>query len=1248
MATSSGSGNIAQYNNLSIGKFVSSLGTGFFTFVGLIALFYILKLYFPRVYRPKTYLVPPKDRTKPPPPGLWRWVIPIFNTKNSEFIQKCGLDAYFFLRYLRMLLKLFVPLACIVLPILLPINATGGNNTAGGYNSNYGNNTATVGGMNVLAWSNVSVDKHQRFWAHLVLAICIVIYVCYLAFYELRAYVRIRQAFLTSPQHRLRASATTVLVKAIPDKWNSAEALEGLFDVYPGGVRNVWINRDFQALSDKVKRRDELAKKLESAEMNLVKLCKEKHDAAEKKKAKAEKKQNKSSAEIKKQEIDKDGAAEAMAAAGEGISTGNPHQVHTLRQFFHGNDSGSNSQQDDDEEDEDFPKKKAAFGGLGVVGEEIGGAVGTGLKGVTRFGNQGLREAKGFGDKGFGALTSGVTKVGGLVRFGSSRHAPQQEPTPGTSDGADESANAADTPKTPGSPLDTQEKRDEKILATDDLDLATATHWTFWKKTEKFHGPTPTINRHDDAPAEESHTSASGSPREEKHTASEQDTSDEISRSGSQAQADQTPSKTAKAKAKKVKFTKVYPAAYDEEFADAGETEAAWQKYIKPGDRDTMRLEIFGWMWMFRFPGWMFIGKKVDTIYYCRKEVARLNLEIETDQKEPEKYPLMNSAFIQFNHQVAAHMACQSAAHHLPQQMSPRIVEIAPDDVIWDNMAIRWWESYIRQFGIILAIAAAIIFWAVPSAFVGGLSHLDSLVKVPGLEWVAHISKGGQSFLQGVIPALLTSLMFFLVPILLQFLHRLTGVSTGNQVQQATQMSYFAFLFVNLFLVVTIAASISTVVTTLTDNLANPAKIPGFLAKNLPGASIYFFNYMILQSLSTSSGALAQVLSLVVLGIIAPLNDSTPRQKWRRRVNLSTLNWGTFFPPYTNFACIGLVYSVIAPLIVVFNIVMFSLFWVAYRYNTLYVNKYRFDTGGLLFPTAINQLFTGLYVMIICLIGLFFLVEAPDPTGGPGATMVVCKAQGIIMIVVGLLTILYQVLLNYAFGPLLTYLPITLEDEAVMRDEAFARAQDSKWGAHDDENEQRGNGNDVELEQLSDRSTNAMVRDAQGHASHGSWSSGRHSRSNDFGRETVDLNEGPPSSPKQSWRTKKKHINNMDKILHPPESRKGRQDVEAQQTTIRDEDFLFGNFSDTIEDLTPEERDALVDRAFKHSALRARRPCIWIPRDELGVSDDEIRQTDKLTDWIWISNQGAALNSKGQCVFRKSPPDFSDIDLVEL
>jgi len=132
-------------------------------------------------------------------------------------------------------------------------------------------------------------------------------------------------------------------------------------------------------------------------------------------------------------------------------------------------------------------------------------------------------------------------------------------------------------------------------------------------------------------------------------------------------------------------------------------------------------------------------------------------------------------------------------------------------------------------------------------------------------------------------------------------------------------------------------------------------------------------------------------------------------------------------------------------------------------------------------------------------------------------------------------------------------------------------------------------------------------------------------------------------------------INNFNPLVGDP------NDLEAQRKARAElSDALYSGINDELEDLSPEQRDALVQRAFQHSALRARRPVIWIPRDELGVSDDEVRcigrfaippgpdgaKTDEGN--IWVSNVRQGLDSKGRCVYSGAPPDFSELDLIQL
>lgn len=515
-----------------------------------------------------------------------------------------------------------------------------------------------------------------------------------------------------------------------------------------------------------------------------------------------------------------------------------------------------------------------------------------------------------------------------------------------------------------------------------------------------------------------------------------------------------------------------------------------------------------------------------------------------------------------------------------------------------------------------------IICWAIPVAWTATLSNLNNLAhNNVWLHWLLKIPKGVLNGIAGVLPAIVLGILLGIVPLILSYLAMLQGAQTGMEKQRSVQNYYFAFLFVQVFLVVSISGgAFSTLAASATDI----GSIPETLATQLPQAANYFFSYMILQALSTASGTLLQITTLVLWYILPRLFDSTARQKWARNTSLPSVTWGTFFPVYTNFACIGLIYCIIAPLIIVFAIITFTLLWIAHRYNMLYVTRFQLDTGGLLYPRAINQTFTGLYFMEVCMIGLFFLVR--DEHG-----YAPCIPQAVIMVIVAAFTVIYQVLLNMSFGPLFNHLPITFEDEAVLRDEAFERAQARRLGLDEDEEAAGGEQPDNAIEMSRLNTVDGPKKFAKFNPVNiaqdaGSWAmrSGRKIGSKTFGHDNDAVSPHPA-------------------IHH---HRKRHRDTEAQKKIA---DALYGGYNDEIEDLTPEERDVLVKHAFQHYALRARRPTVWMPRDDIGVSDDEVRRTREFAGPnIWISNVGAALDGQCRVVYGKNPPDFSEIDLINL
>lgn len=180
---------------------------------------------------------------------------------SSDIIAQCGLDAYLFLRYLKTLLKIYVPLAVLILPTLIPLNLVGGRGRAAG-----------VTGLDQFSWTNVSPKHTNRYWAHLVLAVVVVLWVCRISRLELLAYTRLRHGWLTSCDRLDGASTTTtsILVTDIPVSMLTEAQLKAFYEIYPYGVRSISIHRDCAKLTRDIHKRDACAIALEASETKLI------------------------------------------------------------------------------------------------------------------------------------------------------------------------------------------------------------------------------------------------------------------------------------------------------------------------------------------------------------------------------------------------------------------------------------------------------------------------------------------------------------------------------------------------------------------------------------------------------------------------------------------------------------------------------------------------------------------------------------------------------------------------------------------------------------------------------------------------------------------------------------------------------------------------------------------------------------------------------------------------------------------
>lgn len=241
----------------------------------------------------------------------------------------------------------------------------------------------------------------------------------------------------------------------------------------------------------------------------------------------------------------------------------------------------------------------------------------------------------------------------------------------------------------------------------------------------------------------------------------------------------------------------------------------------------------------------------------------------------------------------------------------------------------------------------------------------------------------------------------------------------------------------------------SGIIKALPDLVNNPTSIPGLLASNLPGASTFFITYAILQGLGGTAGGFLQIVPLVMHYVKLYVLSSTPRSVYAVHYDLRDVAWGQLFPSITLIVVVCTAYSIISPVINGFAVVTFFLFYMMWKYLFLYQldQPASGDTGGLFFPKAIQHTFVGVYIQQICLASLFFL--ARDEKGNASAV-----PEGALMIVLLALTVLFHLMINNSYGPLIHSLPLTLAHMSYGMPKADKDLPEVQIGADGDEEDE--------------------------------------------------------------------------------------------------------------------------------------------------------------------------------------------------
>ncbi|CAK9441291.1 uncharacterized protein LODBEIA_P51600 [Lodderomyces beijingensis] len=438
---------------------------------------------------------------------------------------------------------------------------------------------------------------------------------------------------------------------------------------------------------------------------------------------------------------------------------------------------------------------------------------------------------------------------------------------------------------------------------------------------------------------------------------------------------------------------------------------------------DLIRIPQIDRSFQLNLPGWLRIftlQKRISTLNWALDTLKQSQLIIDEEKSKMATNQLKrhNKVFIEFSDHRGACIANQCLLSQSQGCLDKTLVEVHPQDIIWRNVSRTdgvgcKFEKYL----VTILFISIIVLYVIPVSLIHSLSQIPVLIHImPFLKWIYHFPEEARQTISGFLPSILLTILTEIVMVTFRFLTYFKGKATGCEVEIDLQKWFFAFLFVQQFLVVTISSSVTVICKQIIDQ---PTSIPILLATNLPKSATFFFQYICLRAFAFCGSNFLRISQLVLTNSYYKWKDVTPRQQFTRITSLPQIKWGTTFAIYSIYACIGISYSIISPLISIFIIFFLNLSILYYKYALKYVYSHinPSETLGRLYPNALLHLYTGIYCLECCLIGVFFLSK--DSSG-----RYAMRIQGWIMTGVLFVTIFCNNLIYSRYLPYFSNLPI--------------------------------------------------------------------------------------------------------------------------------------------------------------------------------------------------------------------------------
>eukprot|EP00581_Thalassiosira_minuscula_P003127 CAMPEP_0183746620 /NCGR_PEP_ID=MMETSP0737-20130205/66850_1 /TAXON_ID=385413 /ORGANISM="Thalassiosira miniscula, Strain CCMP1093" /LENGTH=1283 /DNA_ID=CAMNT_0025982321 /DNA_START=48 /DNA_END=3899 /DNA_ORIENTATION=+ len=306
----------------------------------------------------------------------------------------------------------------------------------------------------------------------------------------------------------------------------------------------------------------------------------------------------------------------------------------------------------------------------------------------------------------------------------------------------------------------------------------------------------------------------------------------------------------------------------------------------------------------------------------------------------------------------------------LTYNRDPMSVSIAPEprDLVWQNVQIDQDIVASREFAANVLLGLGVLLWSIPLTLIQAWAKIENVALIPGLEWVDKIGERWKPLINGYLPVITLLGLILLLPLIFQWVATsYEKRKTLSGVQNSIVGRYFFYQLANIYITVTAGA----LWTSLGKIIDHPQNLLVILGDSLPKLAGYFISLLITKTLAglpmvlLRVGALSRMMFLRSCFNKKRLTQRELKEVYRKQ----PIYYGWEYPTQFLVIIICFTYACITPFVLPVGAIYYFVALLVYKKQALYVYTPTYESGGRMFPQAVSKTLFALLISQMTFIG---------------------------------------------------------------------------------------------------------------------------------------------------------------------------------------------------------------------------------------------------------------------------------------